>query len=149
MNLSTVPPCRKTTSLRTEKSSFKSAAQATAWAASDEAQQELTAIGEQVFRGYDLTAVNTQVIALFDADHQQVSQLAADSAGFVALSETQLMNIRNFCQKSVDEVRDKLTEMGLSLKDSVPGFDGAHFPMRTTTQGSGQVMVVPKTRPSP
>ena len=48
-------------------------------------------------------------------------------AELVALSETQLMNIRNFGQKSVDEVRDKLTEMGLSLKDSVPGFDGAHF----------------------
>ncbi|MEN9751424.1 MAG: hypothetical protein RLZZ600_471 [Actinomycetota bacterium] len=45
----------------------------------------------------------------------------------VALSEHQLMNIRNFGQKSVDEVRDKLIEMGLSLKDSVPGFDGAHF----------------------
>jgi large subunit ribosomal protein L17 len=28
---------------------------------------------------------------------------------------------------SVDEVKDKLVEMGLSLKDSVPGFDGAHF----------------------
>ncbi|GGA63597.1 DNA-directed RNA polymerase subunit alpha [Pseudoclavibacter endophyticus] len=48
-------------------------------------------------------------------------------AELVALSETQLMNIRNFGQKSVDEVRDKLTEMGLSLKDSVPGFEGAHF----------------------
>ena len=45
----------------------------------------------------------------------------------VALSETQLMNIRNFGQKSVDEVKDKLVEMGLSLKDAVPGFDGAHF----------------------
>ena len=45
----------------------------------------------------------------------------------VALSETQLMNIRNFGQKSVFEVRDKLTEMGLSLKDAVPGFDGAQF----------------------
>ncbi len=45
----------------------------------------------------------------------------------VSLSETQLMNIRNFGQKSVDEVKDKLTELGLSLKDSVPGFDGAHF----------------------
>ena len=32
----------------------------------------------------------------------------------VALSETQLMNIRNFGQKSVDEVKDKLVEMGLS-----------------------------------
>ncbi|MER3394836.1 MAG: DNA-directed RNA polymerase subunit alpha C-terminal domain-containing protein, partial [Microcella pacifica] len=37
------------------------------------------------------------------------------------------MNIRNFGQKSVDEVKDKLVEMGLSLKDAVPGFDGAHF----------------------
>lgn len=45
----------------------------------------------------------------------------------VALSETQLMNIRNFGQKSVFEVRDKLTEMGLSLKDAVPGFDGANY----------------------
>jgi DNA-directed RNA polymerase subunit alpha len=45
----------------------------------------------------------------------------------VALSEHQLMNIRNFGQKSVDEVRDKLIEMGLSLKDPMPGFDGAAF----------------------
>ena len=48
-------------------------------------------------------------------------------AELVNLTEHQLMNIRNFGQKSVDEVRDKLIEMGLSLKDSVPGFDGAHF----------------------
>jgi len=45
----------------------------------------------------------------------------------VALSEVQLMNIRNFGQKSVDEVKDKLIELGLSLKDAVPGFDGAHL----------------------
>lgn len=45
----------------------------------------------------------------------------------VALSEAQLMNIRNFGQKSVFEVRDKLIELGLSLKDAVPGFDGAQY----------------------
>lgn len=45
----------------------------------------------------------------------------------VALSEHQLMNIRNFGQKSVDEVRDKLVEMGLSLKDTMPGFDGSAY----------------------
>ncbi len=45
----------------------------------------------------------------------------------VALNEQQLMNIRNIGQKSVDEVKDKLVELGLSLKDSIPGFDGAHF----------------------
>jgi len=45
----------------------------------------------------------------------------------VALSEHQLINIRNFGQKSVDEVRDKLVEMGLSLKDTMPGFDGSAY----------------------
>ena len=45
----------------------------------------------------------------------------------VALSEYQLMNIRNFGQKSVDEVRDKLVELGLSLKDTMPGFDGSAY----------------------
>lgn len=45
----------------------------------------------------------------------------------VALSEHQLMNIRNFGQKSVDEVRDKLTELGLSLKDAMPGFEGTAY----------------------
>ncbi|NCV81049.1 MAG: DNA-directed RNA polymerase subunit alpha, partial [Actinobacteria bacterium] len=43
----------------------------------------------------------------------------------IALSEDQLMNIRNFGSKSVDEVRDKLTSMGLRFKDAVPGFDSA------------------------
>lgn len=48
-------------------------------------------------------------------------------AQLVALSEGQLMNIRNFGQKSVDEVREKLASLGLSLKDSVPGFEGTHL----------------------
>ncbi len=45
----------------------------------------------------------------------------------IGLSEDQLMNIRNFGSKSVDEVRDKLTSMGLKFKDAVPGFDAAYF----------------------
>ena len=45
----------------------------------------------------------------------------------IALTEDQLMNIRNFGSKSVDEVRDKLHSMGLKFKDSVPGFDAAYF----------------------
>ncbi|MCZ4499008.1 MAG: rpoA, partial [Marmoricola sp.] len=32
---------------------------------------------------------------------------------------------RNFGAKSIDEVKAKLVEMGLSLKDSAPGFDPA------------------------
>lgn len=41
----------------------------------------------------------------------------------VARSEADLMDIRNFGAKSIDEVKDKLYSMGLALKDSPPGFD--------------------------
>jgi DNA-directed RNA polymerase subunit alpha len=37
------------------------------------------------------------------------------------------MNIRNFGQKSVDEVLEKLVERNLQLKDGVPGADSAYF----------------------
>jgi DNA-directed RNA polymerase subunit alpha len=48
-------------------------------------------------------------------------------AQLVNLTEHQLMNIRNFGQKSVDEVLEKLVERGLQLKDGVPGADSAYF----------------------
>ena len=48
-------------------------------------------------------------------------------AELIALTEDQLMHIRNFGSKSVDEVRDKLTSMGLRFRDSLPGFEGAYF----------------------
>ena len=38
-------------------------------------------------------------------------------------SEQDLLDIRNFGSKSIDEVKGKLAEMALSLKDSAPGFD--------------------------
>ncbi|MEU3017279.1 DNA-directed RNA polymerase subunit alpha [Nocardiopsis sp. NPDC007018] len=41
----------------------------------------------------------------------------------VARSEQDLLDIRNFGAKSIDEVKQKLIDMGLSLKDSPPGFD--------------------------
>lgn len=40
-------------------------------------------------------------------------------------SEADLMDIRNFGQKSIDEVKAKLHSLGLALKDSPPGFDPA------------------------
>lgn len=43
----------------------------------------------------------------------------------VARSEADLMDIRNFGQKSIDEVRQKLGELGLNLKDSAGGFGDA------------------------
>ena len=41
----------------------------------------------------------------------------------VSRSEQDLLAIRNFGSKSIDEVKEKLTELGLALKDSAPGFD--------------------------
>ena len=48
-------------------------------------------------------------------------------AELIGLTEDQLMNIRNFGSKSVDEVRDKLQSMGLKFKDSIPGFEANYF----------------------
>ncbi|MDP9394019.1 MAG: DNA-directed RNA polymerase subunit alpha [Actinomycetota bacterium] len=41
----------------------------------------------------------------------------------VGRSEADLLDIRNFGAKSIDEVKVKLHSMGLALKDSPPGFD--------------------------
>ena len=41
----------------------------------------------------------------------------------IARSEADLLDIRNFGQKSIDEVKAKLAELDLALKDSAPGFD--------------------------
>ncbi|MDQ6875028.1 MAG: DNA-directed RNA polymerase subunit alpha [Actinomycetota bacterium] len=41
----------------------------------------------------------------------------------IGRSEADLLDIRNFGAKSIDEVKVKLATMGLALKDSPPGFD--------------------------
>jgi len=41
----------------------------------------------------------------------------------VSRTESDLLDIRNFGQKSIDEVKVKLHHLGLSLKDSPPSFD--------------------------
>src|SRR5689334_8825498 len=44
----------------------------------------------------------------------------------ISRTEADLLDIRNFGQKSIDEVKMKLAGMGLGLKDSAPSFDPAH-----------------------
>jgi DNA-directed RNA polymerase subunit alpha len=41
----------------------------------------------------------------------------------VGRSEADLLDIRSFGSKSIDEVKEKLTDMSLTFKDSPPGFD--------------------------
>ncbi len=45
----------------------------------------------------------------------------------ISRSEADLMDIRNFGAKSIDEVKDKLASMGIALKDSPPGFDPSSY----------------------
>lgn len=46
----------------------------------------------------------------------------------VSRSEQDLLDIRNFGSKSIDEVKQQLATMGLQLKDSEPGFDPYTYP---------------------
>ena len=71
------------------KSTFKGgAAQEASWTASDEVRQELERVGDNVFRGYDSTRLNTQILAIFDGARQEVESLSAGGEGFIALSAT-------------------------------------------------------------
>jgi alanyl-tRNA synthetase len=71
------------------KSSFKgAAAQGAAWTASDDVRAELERLGDHIFRGYETTALNTQILALFDAGQQQVESLEPGGEGYAALAET-------------------------------------------------------------
>jgi len=71
------------------KSTFKSGeAHDTAWDAADELRQMLEKAGDQNFRGYEQTELNTQVLAAFDARRRAVDSLAAGEHGFVALAQT-------------------------------------------------------------
>jgi alanyl-tRNA synthetase len=71
------------------KSTFKGgAAQDAPWTASDAIQKVLDQTGDQMFRGYETTGLNTQVLAVFDERRQTVDSLAAGEPGFVALAET-------------------------------------------------------------
>ncbi len=71
------------------KSSFKGAeAKDATWSAGDGVRAELDAAGDRAFRGYESTRLNTQILALFNSDRQEVGSLAAGQDGFIALAET-------------------------------------------------------------
>jgi alanyl-tRNA synthetase len=71
------------------KSTFKGGAAPDAtWSASDAVRQELERVGDNVFRGYESTELNTQILAVFDAARQDVEGLSEGQNGFVALSAT-------------------------------------------------------------
>jgi DNA-directed RNA polymerase subunit alpha len=52
-----------------------------------------------------------------------VQQSIHSEGELVARSEADLLDIRNFGAKSIDEVKEKLTGMDLAFKDNPPGSD--------------------------
>jgi alanyl-tRNA synthetase len=58
------------------------------WSAGEATRAELDGVGEGVFRGYDQTSLNTQVLAVFDDARSEVPSLVAGRSGFVVLHET-------------------------------------------------------------
>nr|AQQ74798.1 hypothetical protein [uncultured bacterium] len=71
------------------RSTFQGSAwQDASWTARDEVRQELERLGDNVFRGYETTELNTHVLALFDSNRQQVETLTAGQDGYIALAAT-------------------------------------------------------------
>ncbi|HET9361825.1 MAG TPA: alanine--tRNA ligase, partial [Vicinamibacterales bacterium] len=59
-----------------------------AWTASDATRQALVSAGDRGFRGYETTSSRTPILALFDADRNEVTSLPSGKDGYVALAET-------------------------------------------------------------
>ena len=71
------------------KSAFKgSDAKDATWTASDAVRAELESTGDKAFRGYETTKINTQILAIFNGERQEVPSLIAGQDGYVALTET-------------------------------------------------------------
>ena len=71
------------------KSAFKgSDAKDATWTASDPVRAELESTGDKAFRGYETTKINTQILAIFNGERQEVPSLIAGQDGYVALTET-------------------------------------------------------------
>jgi alanyl-tRNA synthetase len=71
------------------KSTFKgSDAKDATWTASDPVRAELESTGDKAFRGYETTKINTQILAVFNGERQEVPSLITGQDGYVALTET-------------------------------------------------------------
>jgi alanyl-tRNA synthetase len=71
------------------RSAFKSTtATNDAWTCRGSLDRELEQIGENVFRGYDVTSLNTQIVAIFGDDQDQQESLSQGADGYVVLAET-------------------------------------------------------------
>jgi DNA-directed RNA polymerase subunit alpha len=69
-------------------------------------------------------ALTIEELALSVRSYNCLKREGINTVGeLVKKTEAELMDIRNFGQKSIDEVKIKLHQLGLSLKDSPATFD--------------------------
>jgi len=87
-------------------------------------------IGQSVVEQFDAGQLSMPVEAL-DLTVRSYNCLKREGihtvGELITRSEADLMDIRNFGAKSIDEVKDKLASMGIALKDSPPGFDPSQY----------------------
>ena len=78
-----------------------------------------------IFKGQaKVTALPVEELQLTIRSYNCLKREGIHSVGeLVARSEADLLDIRNFGAKSITEVKEKLAELGLSLKDSPLDFD--------------------------
>lgn len=86
-----------------------------------ESTEKQTAINENLFKAVDSLELSVRAAnCLENADIKYIGEL-------VTRSETEMLKTKNFGRKSLNEIKDILGEMGLSLGMKVEGFDAAKF----------------------
>ena len=85
-----------------------------------ELNPKLLALCKEISAQTGLSLDNLINLALYEMAKREGIHAVGE---LIARSEADLLDIRNFGQKSIDEVKAKLAELGLALKDSAPGFD--------------------------
>ena len=87
----------------------------------DSADQDQSALNENLFKAVDSLELSVRAAnCLENADIKYIGEL-------VTRSETEMLKTKNFGRKSLNEIKDILSEMGLSLGMKIDGFDPEKF----------------------
>ena len=87
----------------------------------DESAERQVALNENLFKAVDSLELSVRAAnCLENADIRYIGEL-------VTRSETEMLKTKNFGRKSLNEIKDILSEMGLSLGMTIDGFDAEKF----------------------
>ena len=87
----------------------------------DSADQDRSSLNENLFKAVDSLELSVRAAnCLENADIKYIGEL-------VTRSETEMLKTKNFGRKSLNEIKDILSEMGLSLGMKIDGFDSEKF----------------------